>query len=45
MAAPIPVKSYCLLLFEKIFIVNKYNKLILGMGNAIWWVIVPYYQM
>jgi hypothetical protein len=35
MAAPIPVKSKCLLLFAKAFSYLEMQQLILGIGNAI----------
>ncbi len=42
MAAPIPVKSECLLLFAKTFSCYEMQQLILEIGNAIQWVIEPY---
>jgi hypothetical protein len=41
-AAPIPVKSLCLLLFAKFFSCYETQQLILGTGTAIWWVIEPH---
>ncbi len=44
MAAPIPVKSYCLLLFEKKISCYKTLQLILGVGNTIYWLMEPYQE-
>ncbi len=42
MAAPIPVKRYCHLLFVKKYSCKEMQQLILGIGNAIQGVIEPY---
>jgi hypothetical protein len=41
-AAPIPVKSYCILLIAKKFSCYETQQLILGTGTAIWWVTEPH---
>ncbi len=43
MAAPIPIKSYCVLLFENFFSCYETQQLILGTGTAIWWVTEPHW--
>jgi hypothetical protein len=42
-AAPIPVKSLCVLLFAKFFSCYETQQLKLGTGTAIWWVTEPHY--
>jgi hypothetical protein len=42
-AAPIPVKSQCILLFAKKFSSYKTQQLILGTGIAIWWLTEPHF--
>jgi hypothetical protein len=42
MAAPIAVKSQCVLLFATFFSYYETQQLILGTGTAIWWVTKPH---
>ncbi len=42
MAAPIPVKSWCILLFANFFSCYETQQLILGTGAATWWVTEPH---
>ncbi len=42
MAAPILVKSWCVLLFANFFSCYETQQLILGTGTAIWWVTEPH---